>query len=158
MTRRPPRSPLFPSPPLSRSAPTWVVQSSARPPRGLPAPLRPVRISCAAARACPRETSRSQGAFTTAASPRCSKRRSEEHTSELQSRLHLVCRLLLEKKTLYYDTLTVNPCNGRFLHCIQMDTSVNAASKVFSVGADIAFDADPTSFSFSVRFESSSFP
>src|SRR2546429_6613041 len=27
--------------------------------------------------------------------------RSEEHTSELQSRLHLVCRLLLEKKTSY---------------------------------------------------------
>src|ERR1041385_9412171 len=31
-----------------------------------------------------------------AALPRCA-RRSEEHTSELQSRLHLVCRLLLEK-------------------------------------------------------------
>src|SRR2546429_7371371 len=28
-------------------------------------------------------------------------RRSEEHTSELQSRLHLVCRLLLEKKKTY---------------------------------------------------------
>src|SRR2546422_4192241 len=28
-------------------------------------------------------------------------RRSEEHTSELQSRLHLVCRLLLEKKKKY---------------------------------------------------------
>src|SRR2546429_6853125 len=28
---------------------------------------------------------------------RCSELRSEEHTSELQSRLHLVCRLLLEK-------------------------------------------------------------
>src|SRR2546422_6496631 len=28
----------------------------------------------------------------------CTKLRSEEHTSELQSRLHLVCRLLLEKK------------------------------------------------------------
>src|SRR5205809_1240819 len=28
----------------------------------------------------------------------CRKSRSEEHTSELQSRLHLVCRLLLEKK------------------------------------------------------------
>src|SRR5687768_18018139 len=27
--------------------------------------------------------------------------RSEEHTSELQSRLHLVCRLLLEKKKMY---------------------------------------------------------
>src|SRR5687768_18083881 len=30
----------------------------------------------------------------------CALRRSEEHTSELQSRLHLVCRLLLEKKKL----------------------------------------------------------
>src|SRR5687768_18297434 len=30
--------------------------------------------------------------------PRGWRRRSEEHTSELQSRLHLVCRLLLEKK------------------------------------------------------------
>src|SRR6266436_9647510 len=31
-------------------------------------------------------------------SPPTATRRSEEHTSELQSRLHLVCRLLLEKK------------------------------------------------------------
>src|SRR2546422_4631707 len=30
--------------------------------------------------------------------------RSEEHTSELQSRLHLVCRLLLEKKKTYFHT------------------------------------------------------
>src|SRR5687768_18371547 len=30
--------------------------------------------------------------------------RSEEHTSELQSRLHLVCRLLLEKKKYKYDS------------------------------------------------------
>src|SRR6266700_4800595 len=30
--------------------------------------------------------------------------RSEEHTSELQSRENLVCRLLLEKKKKYYDT------------------------------------------------------
>src|SRR2546422_11515292 len=30
--------------------------------------------------------------------PGCRAKRSEEHTSELQSRLHLVCRLLLEKK------------------------------------------------------------
>src|SRR2546429_5084305 len=33
--------------------------------------------------------------------------RSEEHTSELQSRLHLVCRLLLEKKKIYAMTLTM---------------------------------------------------
>src|SRR5256884_2646157 len=32
-------------------------------------------------------------------------RRSEEHTSELQSRLHLVCRLLLEKKKNNVDSL-----------------------------------------------------
>src|SRR2546422_6950724 len=40
--------------------------------------------------------------------------RSEEHTSELQSRLHLVCRLLLEKKknnqlVVYCDTCTDQP-------------------------------------------------
>src|SRR5687768_18329355 len=32
--------------------------------------------------------------------------RSEEHTSELQSRLHLVCRLLLEKKNIYQSDIT----------------------------------------------------
>src|SRR5690554_7216785 len=32
--------------------------------------------------------------------------RSEEHTSELQSRPHLVCRLLLEKKKTAYETAT----------------------------------------------------
>src|SRR2546422_3391442 len=35
---------------------------------------------------------------STAAADRRRRARSEEHTSELQSRLHLVCRLLLEKK------------------------------------------------------------
>src|SRR2546429_757298 len=39
--------------------------------------------------------------------------RSEEHTSELQSRLHLVCRLLLEKK---------NPVSGRLpVPCLRQD-------------------------------------
>src|SRR5205823_6321664 len=46
----------------------------------------------------------------------------------------------------------------RCLHCIQMDTSVNAANQVVSVGADIAFDADPKFFACLVRFESSSVP
>src|SRR2546429_5208028 len=36
--------------------------------------------------------------------------RSEEHTSELQSRLHLVCRLLLEKKK-----TDVNACSWQFI-------------------------------------------
>src|SRR5690348_16471914 len=57
--------------------------------------------------------------------------------------------------TLYFDSLTVNAGHGGFLHCIQMDTSVNAANQVVSVGADIAFDADPKFFACLVRFESS---
>src|SRR2546429_1673633 len=43
--------------------------------------------------------------------------RSEEHTSELQSRLHLVCRLLLEKKKTTYPSGT----RAR-AHCIQATT------------------------------------
>src|SRR5438105_4820783 len=58
--------------------------------------------------------------------------------------------------TLYFDSLTVNAGNGGFLHCIQMDTSVNAANQVVAVVADIAFDADPKFFACLVRFESSS--
>src|SRR5205823_14038157 len=57
-----------------------------------------------------------------------------------------------------YTTLFRSAGNGGFLHCIQMDTSVNAANQVVSVGADIAFDADPKFFACLVRFESSSVP
>src|SRR2546429_1566218 len=42
------------------------------------------------------------------------KRRSEEHTSELQSRLNLVCRLLLEKKKKHYPTLRHSSSPLRF--------------------------------------------
>src|SRR5437870_10232774 len=59
--------------------------------------------------------------------------------------------------TLYFDSLTVNAGNGGFLYCIQMDTSFNAANLVVSVGADIAFDADPKFFACFVWFEFSSF-
>src|SRR2546422_2024671 len=47
--------------------------------------------------------------------------RSEEHTSELQSRLHLVCRLLLEKKnTLRYETSPQRPvCRGDPRHAVR---------------------------------------
>src|SRR3989449_11634626 len=59
---------------------------------------------------------------------------------------------------LYFDSLRVNAGIGGFLHCIQMDTSVNAANQVVSVGADIAFDADRNFFALSVGLESSSVP
>src|SRR2546429_2051097 len=75
MIRRPPRSTLFPY--------TTLFRSEKRSPSSSPADRRP-SSSPRAARSQP-------------APPRAS-RRSEEHTSELQSRLHLVCRLLLEKK------------------------------------------------------------
>src|SRR5438105_11898476 len=39
--------------------------------------------------------------------------RSEEHTSELQSRVDLVCRLLLEKKKKLQDRATPSQCGGK---------------------------------------------
>src|SRR5687768_17808170 len=69
MIRRPPRSTLFPYTTLFRSA-----------------------AACGQRGAAP--GSSALGRFRC----RLSRPRSEEHTSELQSRLHLVCRLLLEKK------------------------------------------------------------
>src|SRR2546422_11128213 len=72
MIRRPPRSTLFPYTTLFRSHQVGKRQRPREVPREDPVPPRP--------RAGPLG------------------RRSEEHTSELQSRLHLVCRLLLEKK------------------------------------------------------------
>src|SRR5438876_8299109 len=70
MIRRPPRSTLFPYTTLFRSLPAGSVE------------LPPLRTA----------TSRTYG---TGGGMR---ERSEEHTSELQSPVHLVCRLLLEKK------------------------------------------------------------
>src|SRR5262245_66222441 len=57
--------------------------------------------------------------------------------------------------TIYFDSLTATAGNGGFLHCIQMHTSVNDASQVVSVGADIVFDTDTTFLSCHVLFESS---
>src|SRR2546422_8496596 len=52
---------------------------------------------------------------------RCA-RRSEEHTSELQSRLHLVCRLLLEKKkSLYFHCRTTDGLNRIAARILRMD-------------------------------------
>src|SRR5258705_7075557 len=78
MIRRPPRSTLFPYTTLFRSGSTHAPRGTLSPrpapgvERAFPAPAR----------------ARYRGAAV----------RSEEHTSELQSLRHLVCRLLLEKK------------------------------------------------------------
>src|SRR2546422_2136749 len=90
MIRRPPRSTLFPYTTLFRSPP----------PAGRFAPQR-----------------RNVVGGTSAIRPigRCNQcgSRSEEHTSELQSRLHLVCRLLLEKKKKIKNQLHVETSRGQ---------------------------------------------
>src|SRR2546427_3299624 len=86
MIRRPPRSTLFPYTTLFRSR-----RRDAQPRRHLRDGLHHAFSSFA--REMPRICATF---FWTAISP--SARRSEEHTSELQSQSNLVCRLLLEKK------------------------------------------------------------
>src|SRR5258705_10300457 len=77
MIRRPPRSTLFPYTTLFRS--------------------RPARVRPRAPRGGPRDSSARRSREGAGGRARGSSR-SEEHTSELQSLRHLVCRLLLEKK------------------------------------------------------------
>src|SRR3712207_7221630 len=85
MIRRPPRSTLFPY--------TTLFRSVAPPPACAPRRCRSPRPP---ARSAHRTWHRGRAGGTEAA-PRTGSR-SEEHTSELQSRQYLVCRLLLEKK------------------------------------------------------------
>src|SRR2546429_5892255 len=101
MIRRPPRSTLFPSTPLSRSP----FDSGNR-----------RHTSFASVFVSPEVDDDIEIEVNPA-----DLKRSEEHTSELQSRLHLVCRLLLEKKkrkhhpqtiTDYSRTL-ISPCHTR---------------------------------------------
>src|SRR2546422_4320232 len=87
MIRRPPRSTLFPYTTLFRSPEQAEPDAGGRDAVRDRHPQR--RWACLRAR---------RPAVGDAARPRPVGPRSEEHTSELQSRLHLVCRLLLEKK------------------------------------------------------------
>src|SRR3712207_8117196 len=85
MIRRPPRSTLFPYTTLFRS-PKSAIQV-----QELVSWKRSPPVSNAAA-------ARTASSSTTRLTPSDTCLRSEEHTSELQSRQYLVCRLLLEKK------------------------------------------------------------
>src|SRR2546429_3958445 len=90
MIRRPPRSTLFPYPTLFRS---HLSAGALRGALGLPTVVREEAAARDAARGLLARLGLEDAAGLEAGSLR-----SEEHTSELQSRLHLVCRLLLEKK------------------------------------------------------------
>src|SRR3712207_8649738 len=90
MIRRPPRSTLFPYPTLSRSIVKFTLSQ-----------LSPTHVLDEVATAEARNRAEQQ-IPSTAGDVQFKKNqplvRSEEHTSELQSRQYLVCRLLLEKK------------------------------------------------------------
>src|SRR2546422_6770685 len=97
MIRRPPRSTLFPYTTLFRSIsfrltprPQGVVEHGANFLLASPVAVQALQID---------------------ADIRKSVNRSEEHTSELQSRLHLVCRLLLEKKKKQRTSTCVSSCH-----------------------------------------------
>src|SRR3712207_7541794 len=99
MIRRPPRSTLFPYTTLFRSL-TALDSRLASTRSSRAASQTPVRSASSVA-----SNRRCSGAVD-----RCA--RSEEHTSELQSRQYLVCRLLLEKKktkfTIQYQHININ--------------------------------------------------
>src|SRR3712207_8103006 len=99
MIRRPPKSPLFPYPTLSHSFGAYM--------NPMPASSRQYATSSASSSIFTPSPSRTSAephrldmarlpCFATVTPAPAA--RSEEHTSELQSRQYLVCRLLLEKK------------------------------------------------------------
>src|SRR3712207_7236529 len=97
MIRRPPRSTLFPYTTLFRSiAPPFGFSLSSS---------ESIPHSCRQASTCAAKASLSSTSPTSSSEIPARSRafRSEEHTSELQSRQYLVCRLLLEKKKKNYN-------------------------------------------------------
>src|SRR3712207_7765793 len=97
MIRRPPRSTLFPYTTLFRSGQGRLGQAELRCRLGDAAGLRDGADHL--------EMPQLQ-VHNVTVGPRRHRRRSEEHTSELQSRQYLVCRLLLEQKTIRWQVVT----------------------------------------------------
>src|SRR3712207_8591620 len=97
MIRRPPRSTLFPYTTLFRSALSGEKEDIYRTDEAIMS-LFPENDHLARWLTMAREQVEFQG-------------RSEEHTSELQSRQYLVCSLLLEKKTQYIESTTNFRCS-----------------------------------------------
>src|SRR3712207_7902026 len=99
MIRRPPRSTLFPYTTLFRSATSERVASATAVPLVRAARATSIRVhtDVPSSKAKPYGLT-VRGSARPDSGRRPEKGRSEEHTSELQSRQYLVCRLLLEKK------------------------------------------------------------
>src|SRR3712207_7406189 len=97
MIRRPPRSTLFPYTTLFRSRLAAAGRRRTPPREALPRRARPRRVPVRPGGPC------AAAAAVLLRGPLVDDGRSEEHTSELQSRQYLVCRLLLEKKNRQLD-------------------------------------------------------
>src|SRR5439155_560362 len=131
MLRRPPRSTLFPYTTLFRSSNQCSISASS-------------------------STPHSARSFTSAIAGQMIRLgcRSEEHTSELQSRGHLVCRLLLEKKKHNFSprsTLYESACPMyRDTTRSQWATSIRSVTYVLdcAVAHQCCLSADPSSFFF----------
>src|SRR3712207_7569831 len=121
MIRRPPRSTLFPYTTLFRSPTARTTATSTRTPIR-PTPTRTARATPATPTTIT-TTSRTRPRSRPAATRSTRPPRSEEHTSELQSRQYLVCRLLLEKK---------KPTGHRALFGVQHDTEPTTLPLSFS--------------------------
>src|SRR2546422_5843507 len=102
MIRRPPRSTLFPYTTLFRSPRSGKVGALRRT-RDAEHHRRATSEHSAPVHRQPRHRGAEGGRRRAQVAGRS---RSEEHTSELQSRLHLVCRLLLEKKKKQSEDIT----------------------------------------------------
>src|SRR3712207_7306055 len=102
MIRRPPRSTLFPYTTLFRSSSPLALH------RLLLSPSSPLLSSPCPFKSAWPSLPRDAGMEQTL--------RSEEHTSELQSRQYLVCRLLLEKKNILPLTVPLRPTSSHNIH------------------------------------------
>src|SRR2546426_6401799 len=102
MIRRPPRSTLFPYTTLFRSDPAGSRLVLYRPWR--------VLLCLGQKRRRAHWRNSSDVHWNRSARGGCHRRRSEEHTSELQSPCNLVCRLLLEKKKKVHDLSADTSC------------------------------------------------
>src|SRR3712207_8254416 len=99
MIRRPPRSTLFPYTTLFRSE-HWHGNGKRKP----QPELILFRHRAATTHMTKKSLALSASFFDSTANFTAALLRSEEHTSELQSRQYLVCRLLLEKKKIHRNT------------------------------------------------------
>src|SRR5260370_20427294 len=99
MIRRPPRSTLFPYTTLFRSLPIAL--------RRFPEFGPHLRQQRSRLSACSQTTTTLSNQTLPCCARPSTSHRSEEHTSELQSHLNLVCRLLLEKKKTQYTARAI---------------------------------------------------